>query len=243
MAAPREIVFDVGTLPGRDAQAFLGRPEVAPRTAAVVNHGNPGVPDYLRRLVECLAKEGVATAVLAGDGRIEARPLAEISDAERGEWRTEEFAERYLAMTRETVRLLSREHGRVALIGFCGGGWQAVRLATEQLPISRVVACHAAVRFAADDPRPDLLDYLQGVRVPLQFHFGAADSLTPSADIAALRAQLELHGRSAQIYVYAGAGHGFLDPEEHEDAFNGQAAEEATERIIRFLSRGSNGAD
>jgi carboxymethylenebutenolidase len=197
--------------------------------AAVVNHGNPGVPAYLRRLAQELAADGVTAAVVAGDGRIEARPLVDITDEERAEWRSDAFAERYLRMTREAICLLAEKHP-VALVGFCGGGWQAVRLAAEGLPVTRVVTFHAALRFGSEDPRQDLLDYLPEVPVPVQFHFGGADELTPPQDIA------ELDGRP-DVYVYPNAGHGFLDPEEHGEAFDADAAETATRRMIEFLGR------
>jgi len=223
-------------LPRHGARALVGRPAGRARSAAIVNHGNPGVPAYLRKLMRRLAEAHVTAAVLAGDGRVEPRPLATVTPAEREEWRTEAFADRYLAMTRELVGLLQSEHGRVAVVGFCGGGWHAVRLAAEGLPVSRVAGLHAALRFRTDDPREDLLSYLPNVRAPLQFHFGAADSLTPAADIDALRAESSRLGLETQIHVYPGAGHGFLDPDDDADTFDPATAERATERLVEFLA-------
>jgi dienelactone hydrolase len=221
----------------RDAEALVAWPVSGGRAAAAINHGNPGVPAYLRSLARRLAGVGIAAAVLAGDGRVEPRAVADVSSAEKAEWRTEWFAEQYLATTRELVQRLRSELDDIALIGFCGGGWQAMRLAAEGVPISRVVALHAAVRFAPEDPRDDLLTYVPGVHVPLQFHFGANDELTPPADIDQLRRAFQRHGRDAEIYLYPDAGHGFLDPEEHPDTFDEAAAELATTRLVDFLLR------
>jgi carboxymethylenebutenolidase len=228
LLSPSALEPETLDLPTPGAQAFLLRAPQA-RLAAVFNHGNPGVPAYLRDLAQRMASSGITVAVVAGDGRIEPRPLASFTESERAEWRTEEFAERYLQMTREAVTLMSG-NGRPALVGFCGGGWQALRLAAEGLAVSRVVAVHAALRFPPEDPRGDLLDYLPHVRVPVQFHFGGADDLTPPVHIAEL-------GDRQDIYVYPNAGHGFLDPQEQGDEFDPSAADTAIDRIIDFLAR------
>lgn len=222
-------------LAGRRMKALVARGN---SPAVAINHGNPGVPEYLRRLIRRLAAAGFTSAVLAGDGALEPRPQSGITDEERAEWRTREFADRYLAATGELVELLREEHSEVAMAGFCGGGWQAVRLAAEGAPISRIAAFHAALRFPADDPREDLIDLLPRVRSPLQFHFGGADKLTPAADIDVLRGEVDRLGLRAEIHLYPGAGHGFLDPDEHGEAFDVAAAELAVERLVRFLGDG-----
>ena len=227
--------FETLALPRFEAEALLARPP-APRTAAVINHGNPGVPTYLRELIGRFAEAGVAAAVLAGDGRLEPRAVTDVPAEEHARWRTEEFAENYLAMTRALLDRLRAGHEQVALVGFCGGGWQAVRLAAEGAPVARIAAVHAALRFSADDVREDLLHYLPRAGVPLQFHFGGADELTPARDIEELRGAVEQLRLEAEIYVYPGAGHGFLDPDEHPDDFEPAAAALAVDRLIRFLA-------
>ena len=81
-----------------------------------------GVPRYLRALQERLG-EGAASLVLAGDGRLEPRLVADVDEAERARWRALEFADRYVATTRAAMTgLTSRARARLRLVGFCGGG-------------------------------------------------------------------------------------------------------------------------
>jgi len=125
------------------------------------------------------------------------------------------------------------------LLGFCGGGWQALTLAADGAAVERVAGCHVPLRFPEDDPRVHAIDLVPALRVPTQLHLGGADPLTPPADIAALEERVRAHRVPVEIYVYEGAMHGFLD-DDTDDPENGVAYHPASAptveaRLLRFL--------
>jgi carboxymethylenebutenolidase len=232
-----------------EAQGLLVRPAGGRGPLVVINHGNPGVPAYLRRLAVRLGGRGVGALVVAGDGRLEPRRVADVDDAERAEWRTSEFAERYLRWTRRAMEQGSAEpwcDGRVMLLGFCGGGWQALKLAADGASVERLTACHVALRFPPEDPRPHAIDLVPDVRVPSQLHLGGADPLTPPADVAALRERVAEHRVPMEIHVYDGAMHGFLDDETNDPAngvaYHAGSAAVAEARLLAFLCPPATGS-
>ena len=62
---------------------------------------------------------------------------------------------------------------------------------------------------------------LASLRGPVQAHFGEKDDGIPPAEADAFRAALKQTGKEGEVYVYAGAGHAFMNetrPSYHADA-------------------------
>jgi len=68
-------------------------------------------------------------------------------------------------------------------------------------------------------------------RCPVQLHFGETDASIPLADVDAVRAARP----EVDVFVYAGAGHGFGCDE--RGSYSAQDAALAQERTLAFFGR------
>jgi carboxymethylenebutenolidase len=94
-----------------------------------------------------------------------------------------------------------RCNGKVAVMGFCFGGPFALLAAARY-------GTDAGISFHGSHVE-NHLDEIVRVRCPLSFHYGDRDEVAPMAAIERIQ---EAFGRlaDAQVYVYPGAGHGFM---------------------------------
>ncbi|MBY0336483.1 MAG: dienelactone hydrolase family protein [Acetobacteraceae bacterium] len=82
------------------------------------------------------------------------------------------------------------------IVGYCWGGTVAWHGATRSSAFRASVGWYGGGIAAAKDEVP---------RCPTQLHFGATDASIPMADVEAVRAARP----EVEVFVYAGAGHGF----------------------------------
>ena len=116
---------------------------------------------------------------------------------------------------------------RVGVIGFCMGGGLAQDLALQDAGVA------AAVMFyGGPETDPAKLAKLQGV---IQAHFGEQDEGIPMKRIEEFRAALQKAGKSADVYVYPGAGHAFM----HDGlpSYRPDAARQAWARTLAFFQK------
>lgn len=116
---------------------------------------------------------------------------------------------------------------KAGVVGFCMGGRLSELLALQQPGMS------AAVMFYG---RPEANPQkLAALRVPLQGHFGAEDQGITPETVAAFRTALKSAGKNAEIFVYAGAGHAFMN--ESRPSYHAESAPQAWERTLAFLKK------
>ena len=102
---------------------------------------------------------------------------------------------------------------KIGVVGFCMGGGLAQGLDLRNREVAAAVMFYGS---PVTDPKQ-----LANLRGPLQAHFGQLDDGIPAAKVEALRAGLAKAGKEGEVFVYAGAGHGFMDdarPSYHLDA-------------------------
>jgi carboxymethylenebutenolidase len=125
--------------------------------------------------------------------------------------------------------------GGIVSLGFCLGGRFAHYIAALDSGCAGVVNFYGRLRFARQPNKPFLPADLTGlIEVPYLGHFAEFDALIPLADVDELRAALASRGVPNKITVYAGARHGFVDPErptEHDP----DAAKRAWSATLEFL--------
>jgi carboxymethylenebutenolidase len=213
--------------PGEGTTAFVAWPpgtDSAP--AIVVVHEWWGLNGQIRSVARRLAQEGYVTIVpdlyhgrVAGDpeyaheisrGLVEGRALA---DLEAG-----------LAWLRLQPRVDRR---RIGVIGFCMGG----RL--SQLLALRNPTLAASVMFYGS-PETDPAK-LASLRVPLQAHFGGEDRGIGADQVEGLRSGLGRARKTADIYVYPGAGHAFMN--DTQPSYHSDAARQAWARTLQFFQK------
>ncbi len=94
-----------------------------------------------------------------------------------------------------------RCNGKIAVMGFCFGGPFALLAAARY-------GTDAGLSFHGSHVEKHL-DEVVHVRSPLSFHYGDHDNVAPMAAIERIR-QAFSRRTDAEVYVYPGAGHGFM---------------------------------
>jgi len=116
---------------------------------------------------------------------------------------------------------------RTGVVGFCMGGRLSQLFALHNASVS------AAVMFYGS---PELNPgRLAALKAPLQGHFGAEDQGIDPARADTLRAELTRLGKKGEIYVYAGAGHAFMN--ETRPSYAPDAARLAWARVLSFFQK------
>ncbi len=121
--------------------------------------------------------------------------------------------------------------------GFCMGGRFAHNLGAVSDAVSGVINFYGRVNFPRMENKPFLPIELTGlIDKPYLGAFAETDGLIPPEDVAGLRAGLS-GNPNAQVDVYPGTEHAFFN--DHREAYNAAAADEAWHKVLSFISRHS----
>jgi dienelactone hydrolase len=102
------------------------------------------------------------------------------------------------------------------MIGFCGGGYQALLLSMQSKDVKAVVAFYALPEVGEQlqnpkDPKPSLMDKVEQIRVAVQGHYGTDDPFAPLEPVNKFEQALKAKGTPVTFFTYEGATHGFCD--------------------------------
>ena len=199
--------------------AFPERPDPAP--AVIVIHEIFGMSDFIRQTTEQLAKDGfvaIAPDLLSRRGGTPA-----LGDSVRRVIGTLapdtvtldlDGAAAYLRSLR-AVRA-----DRIGVIGFCWGGGQSFRYATNSAALRAFVVCYGPAPNAADMGR---------IRAKGLGVYGENDARI-NANLPAAAEAMKQAGKSYEYAVYPGVGHGFLRSRD-----NATVADSAWRNVVRFF--------
>ncbi len=126
---------------------------------------------------------------------------------------------------------LPSANGKLFVVGFCWGGGQSFRFATNRGDLSAA--------FVFYGPPPDA-DAMKRIKAPVYGFYGGADARI-DATIPDAKQQMKAAGKTYEPVVYEGAGHGFMRAGEAPDASaaNKKAQTQAWERLKTLLKQGS----
>jgi carboxymethylenebutenolidase len=130
-----------------------------------------------------------------------------------------------LNATTDYVRKLPAASGKVAVAGFCWGGSQSFRFATNRPDLA------AAFVFYGTGP-----DAVKTIRAPVYGFYGGNDARV-NATIPKTAALMKDAGKRFEPVTYDGAGHGFMRAGEDPagSAENKKAREAAWQRWLTLL--------
>ena len=202
-------------LPGYDA----GTKEITRRFAAL---GYDAVcPNLYSREAPGAEPDDAAALVRAAGGVPDARLVGDVAGAA------------------EYLRALDTSNGKVAVIGFCSGGRQAV-LAACRLDLDAAVDCYGA--YVTGTPTPDfpiavtpLYDELAQLSCPLIGMFGNDDKTPSPAHVDELDRLLTEYGKEHEFHRYDDAGHAFFAVD--RPAYRQAAATDGWRRIDAAFAR------
>jgi carboxymethylenebutenolidase len=208
-------------------EAFVAYPVgTAPAPAVIVVHEWWGLNAQIREMARSLARQGyVAIVPDLYHGKVASDPeAAHVLMRGLDEDGAVSDLAAAAAWVRDEPRTASRHYG---VMGFCMGGHLAELLAFRDSKVSAAV-----VFYGVPETRPERIAAL---RAPLIGHFGTEDQGIDTSRVETFRRALEGAGKKAEIYVYAGAGHAFMNQE--QKSYRPEAARLAWVRTLAFLQK------
>ena len=207
-ASPRHMEYVTVTHGDRDVECFVAYPEVADKAHAVVLiHDISGMGDWIRSIADQLAAAGYVAIVpdlLSGmapeGGGTEA--FASIDDARRAipKLPPEQISADLTAVA-DYVTKLPASKGTVSVAGFCWGGGQALRYATNNPQLS------AAMVFYGYEPID--AEGVEHIDFPV-YGFYAENDARINMSIPDVAKLMSAAGKTFEPLKYKDAGHGFM---------------------------------
>lgn len=221
----------------RELQCFVVYPEVKNQaTVIVMIHEIFGLSDWAREMADELAAEGyivVAPDLLSG-----AAPNGGGSDAFTNQSAVTKAvsllpADQVTADLNAAVDYAAKipsANGKVVVAGFCWGGGQAFRFATNNKEVKAA--------FVFYGPPPQNPDDEAKISCPVYGFYGGNDqrvTVTVPKAVEAMRAA----GKQYEPVIYDGAGHGFMRAGEAPEAgdANKKARADAFKRWLELLKK------
>ena len=219
--------------------AYVARPDGAgPFPGLLLIHDVRGLYDHYRDVAHRFAGEGFFTVALDLYSREGAPELPDMPSVFR--WMRALPDRRVLADLGAAVDGIAAypdvRADAVAVTGFCMGGQYALMAACTVKRLAACVSWYGMLRYAEkDEAKPaSPLDLAPQLSCPYLGLFGAEDPIIPVADVEELRSILAREGKTFEIEVYEGAGHGFFN-DTRPEMFRPTVAAQAWQRAIGFL--------
>lgn len=221
----------------RDVHCFVVFPEVKDKaTAVVVIHENRGLTDWVRGVADQLAEAGfiaIAPDLLSGTGPNGGKTSDFTSQDEAGKAIYALKPDQVTADLNAVVdyaAAVTAGNGKVAVSGFCWGGSQTFRLATNNKKIK--------AGFVFYGSGPEAADEIKRIECPIYGFYGGNDARV-NATIPKSAELMKAAGKTYEPKTYDGAGHGFMrageDPAGNAD--NKKAREEGWTRFKELLKK------
>ncbi len=213
----------------RDVRAFVVYPETKERAPAVlVIHEIFGLTEWVRGICDQLAARGciaIAPDLLSGQ-RLEGVDAAREAI---GQLPADQITADLRAVA-DYAKQLPAANGRLAVVGFCWGGTEAFRFATNEEALAAAFVFYGqGLSSAADVAR---------LRAPV-YGFYAENDARIGATVPATQALMKSAGKTFEPVTYPGAGHGFMRAGEAPDASpaNRAARAAAWKRLQALLEK------
>lgn len=221
---------------GRTVHSFVAYPETNKKTLAVlVIHENRGLNDWARSFTDQIAEAGyiaIAPDLLSGFSDEYKRTTDfPTSDAARDALYTldPEQITQDLRAVQEYINDVPASTGTVVVAGFCWGGSQTFRYATNSDQPEAFMVFYGSA--------PSEGEAVQQISGPVYGFYGENDQRINSG-IPAIEEMMNEYGKTYKYKIYEGAGHAFMragdDPE--ADEASKAARNAAWERLKKLLS-------
>jgi carboxymethylenebutenolidase len=192
----------------RTVHAFLVFPEVSGKApAVVVIHENRGLTDWVRSVADQLAEAGyiaIAPDLLSGmaPGGGKTSDFPDEDAAREGIYKlTPDQVTADLNAVADYVAKLPAANGKVAVAGFCWGGTQTFRFATNRAAL--------AAAFVFYGTGPESKEAIANINCPVYGFYGGNDARV-GATVPKSAELMKEAGKTYEPVTYEGAGHGFM---------------------------------
>jgi carboxymethylenebutenolidase len=218
----------------RNVQAFVVYPEVKGKAPVVlVIHEIFGMTDWVRDTADQLAAAGyiaIAPDLLSGMGPNGggSSAYASVDDARGAVGKlSPDQVTADLNATADYAKKLPASNGKLAVAGFCWGGSESFRFATNRPDLK------AAFVFYGGPP-----EGIARIKAPVYGFYGGNDARV-DATIPKAQEDMKAAGKTYEPVTYEGAGHGFMRAGEAPDTneANKKAYEEGWKRLKELLRK------
>jgi carboxymethylenebutenolidase len=223
-------------------RAYIARPaKPGQYPAVVVIHANRITEPYIASTTQMLGRAGFAAIAVDVFHFLPGNASWESASSVTGDTVNavvaREFREpRLLRNLQSGIDYMRKQsyvaRGGVALMGFCGGGWNALIASAQLRDVGAVVAFHAPVNLT-DIQHRSPMELAAYIKVPVQLHRASKDRFVDNPAITTFAATLRAQGTPLELFDYD-AGHGFF-AWNRDGAFVEREAEAAWARVVPFL--------
>ncbi len=239
--SPRHLEWVKVKYGNREVACFIAYPEVKDKApAVVVIHEIFGLSDWARSVTDQLAEHGyiaIAPDLLfgmapGGGGTAEFGGRDAVTKAVMSLSPDQVTAD--LNAVADYVAKLPACNGRVSVGGFCWGGSQSFRYATNNP--------HLQAAFVFYGTGPEQAEDIARIHCPVYGFYGGNDARV-DATIPKTTELMKAAGKMYEPVTYDGAGHGFMRAGEEENASpaNRQAMTEGWKRWLELLAKVNSG--
>lgn len=224
----------------RELHNFVVYPESSdPAPVVIVIHENRGLNDWARSFADQLAAKGfIAVAPDLISNTVEG--IEKTSDFENSDAARQaiygldpDHVTTDLMNVLAYAQSIAAGNGQVAVAGFCWGGSQSFRFATNAGD-----AIEAAMVFYGTGP--DAPEAYQDIQVPVYGFYGGDDRRV-NATIERSESAMNKYDKTYDYEIYKGAGHAFMrrgdDPNAPGDDPNVMARNKSWERLVNLLNQ------
>ncbi len=220
---------------GRSVETFVAYPEVSTKAPViVVIHEIFGMTDWVEDVTDQFAAAGyiaiapdLLSGMAPGGGRTKDFPAGGVGPA-IGKLPPEQITADLNAVA-DYGKKLPAANGKLFVVGFCWGGGQTFRFATNRPDL--------AAAFVFYGPPPPSEDMAR-IKAPVYGFYGGNDARI-GATIPRAEQEMKAAGKTYEPVTYAGAGHGFMRAGEQPDAqeANKKARQEAWARLKALMKK------
>lgn len=212
---------------------YLSKPRQPNGAGIVLIHEFWGVNQQIKNTADKIAREallpdGQGFAVLAVD-LYEGRVAKDVDEARK--MKDEVTDEHAMECIQRAIIKLQGEGiagGKIAVWGFCFGGSIAFKAAEANLDAGAYIIYYGSMIT-------DNKAVLEKIQKPLLGIFGGEDPGIPATKAESMKKHLDLLGKINEVYIYPGAGHAFAN--EERENYNAEAAKDAWEKTMAFLTK------
>jgi len=221
----------------RNVNSFVVYPEVKNKaTAVIVIHEIFGMTDWVRSVADQLAEAGyiaIAPDLLSGAGENGGGTEAIADRSKIGQVIRDLPADQITAdlnAVADYITKLPAANGKLVVMGFCYGGGQTFRFATNRQNLNAALAFYGG---GPEDPGA-----IARIKAPVYGFYGGNDARV-NATIPKSTELMKTAGKTYEPVTYEGAGHGFMRAGEAPDAAeaNKKARDEAWQRLKELLKK------
>lgn len=206
-----------------------GRGAGARLPAVVMVHEWRGLNQNIKDMAEVLAKEGyVVLAVDLYGGEVAAEPGRAQQLAGSVMNNQQAAIDNLNGAVAHLSSLLNVDSDRIATLGWCFGGGQAMQHAlSAQQRLAATVIYYG--NLVTDEQQ------IAKIKWPVMGVFGSADQSIPVATVDQFKVALDANNIANEVYVYEGVGHAFANPS--GDNYAPDETKDAWEKTLDFLDR------